>query len=71
VSQWPEKRVAVPGNTHVSGPSWQRRAGNVADRATEDGGADSLDDDRRKTEARDLNPANQAAVRDRPRWGFR
>src|ERR1019366_2526028 len=61
VSQWPEERVAVPGNAYVPRLSRQRRTGNMADRAPQGFGADSLHDDRRKAEARNFNAANQAA----------
>src|SRR5882724_6889831 len=70
VSQWPEKRVAVPGHSDIARLSRQRRAGNMTDRAPERSCIGSFQDDRRKTQAWNFNAANEASGRDR-RQGYR
>src|ERR1039458_9166746 len=60
VSQWPEKRVAVPGNADVSLLSRKCRTGDMADRPAEGGGANPLDDDDRKAETWNVEAADQA-----------
>src|ERR1017187_532309 len=60
VSQWPEKRVAVPGNADVSRLSRKCRTGDMADRPAQGGGANPLDDDDRKAETWNVEAADQA-----------
>src|ERR1017187_7150297 len=60
VSQWPEERVAMPGNADVSRLSRKCRTGDMADRPAEGGGANPLDDDDRKAETWNVEAADQA-----------
>ena len=64
-SERPEERVAVPGKPRVAKLSRQCRAGYVADGEAESVLADSLENDRRKTDARDLNAADHSVWRNR------
>ena len=63
ISQWPEERVAVSGNTNVPRLARQRSAFNMTDRMPEGPGSSSLHDDDRNAEARNLDAANQASGR--------
>ena len=71
VSQRPEKRVAVRGNTGVSRLSRQRRTGNMAGRAPKGSCARSFDDHHRNAQTRNIKKADHAGIRCSRRRGDR
>ena len=60
VSQRPEERVAVPGDSDIAGLSRQCRPSDVPGRAPERGLVGSFDDDHGDAQARNLDAADQA-----------